>query len=45
MQLTPITPTIGVEVAGVDLGSDLDDETIAALRRAFLDHHVVVFRD
>ncbi|MEM7287454.1 MAG: TauD/TfdA family dioxygenase [Actinomycetota bacterium] len=45
MEITPITPALGAEIAGVDLGGELDDATIGRLRQAFLDHHVVVFRD
>jgi taurine dioxygenase len=41
----PLTGTIGAEIRGVDLAEDLDDETIAAIRRAWLDHCVVFFRD
>ena len=43
--LTPMSPTIGAEVDGVDLGSPLDDATVADLRRALLAHKVLVFRD
>jgi taurine dioxygenase len=43
--LAPLTPAIGVEVAGVDLARPLDGETLAALRAALLDHKVLFFRD
>ncbi len=36
--------TIGAEIHGVDLDQDLDAATIAALRRALLDHLVIFFR-
>lgn len=36
---------IGAEVSGVDIGSDLDDRTIAELREALLTHKVLFFRD
>ena len=45
LQLTPLTPAIGAEVAGVDLTQPLDDVTIAALRAAWLRHLVLFFRD
>jgi taurine dioxygenase len=43
--VSPLTPTIGAEVAGVDLEADLDGGTIAWLRQALLDHLVLFFRD
>ncbi|MEU3144677.1 MULTISPECIES: TauD/TfdA family dioxygenase [unclassified Streptomyces] len=42
--VTSLTPVIGAEVAGVDL-SRLTDAQVAEIRTAFLDHHVLVFRD
>jgi alpha-ketoglutarate-dependent taurine dioxygenase len=36
---------IGAEITGVDARADLDDETIAAVRQALLDHKVVFLRD
>ncbi|MGH6691127.1 MAG: TauD/TfdA dioxygenase family protein, partial [Gammaproteobacteria bacterium] len=42
----PIAGAIGAEISGVDLAKELDDdETIAAIRRAWLEHLVVFFRD
>jgi taurine dioxygenase len=43
--VTPLGGAIGAEISGVDLTADLDDETVAAIRRAWLDHLVVFFRD
>ncbi len=40
-----LTPVIGAEVTGLDLGTELTDEQLAELKTAFLDHHVLVFRD
>jgi taurine dioxygenase len=34
----------GAVISGVDLATDLDDDTVAEIRRAILDHHVVFFR-
>ncbi len=45
MQVTPFDAPCGAEIAGLDCGSEIDAETFAAVRRAFLDHCVVVFRD
>lgn len=43
--LTPLAPSIGAEVAGVDLGGPIDDELQAELRRALLEWKVLFFRD
>jgi taurine dioxygenase len=40
-----LSPTIGAEVSGLDLGDELSDSVIAALRGALLDHKVLFFRD
>lgn len=40
----PLSPSIGSEITGFDLNT-LDDDTTAALRQAFNDRHVLVFRD
>jgi taurine dioxygenase len=44
MNISPITPTIGAEITGVDLAS-LNSEAVSAIKTAFLEHHVLVFRD
>ena len=36
---------LGAEIRGVDLGHTLGDETADALRRAFLEHQVLFFRE
>ncbi len=41
----PIAGALGAEISGVDLSQRLDDATVAALRRAWLDHLVIFFRD
>jgi taurine dioxygenase len=41
----PLTPIIGVEVAGVDLSRPLEATTLSALRTALLDWKVLFFRD
>jgi taurine dioxygenase len=41
----PIAGALGAEVSGVDLGRDLDAATVAAIRRAWLEHLVLFFRD
>ncbi len=45
LTVEPVSGTIGAEVSGVDLSAPLADAAIAEIRGAFLDHHVVFFRD
>ncbi len=42
--ITPMSDVLGAEIGGVDLTRPLDDGTVAAIRRAWLDHLVVVLR-
>jgi taurine dioxygenase len=42
--VSPLTPTIGAEIAGVDL-RDVDDELHADIRRCLLEWKVLFFRD
>src|SRR5262245_32706706 len=42
LEVTPLSPTIGAEIRGVDL-RDLDDGTVAAIRQVWLDRKVVFF--
>jgi taurine dioxygenase len=44
VEIRRITPLIGAEVQGVNLGR-LDDETFEAVHQALLDHEVLFFRD
>ena len=45
IRVAPQGATLGAEVSGVDLGTDLSDEAIAEIRQALLDYKVLVFRD
>jgi taurine dioxygenase len=45
IEVAPIADAIGAEISGVDLASDLAGETVAEIRRAWLEHLVVFFRD
>jgi taurine dioxygenase len=45
LEVVPLGDALGAEIRGVDLARDLSDETVAAIRRAWLDHLVVFFRD
>ncbi|AYN43228.1 taurine dioxygenase [Streptomyces dangxiongensis] len=41
----PLTPVIGAEITGVDLSRELSDQQFEDIGHAFLEHHVLVFRD
>lgn len=43
--VTRISPAIGAEIGNIDLTAPLDGDTIAALRKALVEHKVLVFRD
>jgi taurine dioxygenase len=43
--VAPIAGALGAEITGVDLAAELADETVAEIRRAWLQHLVVLFRD
>ena len=45
IKVPPIAGALGAEISGVDLATDLADETVAEIRRAWLEHLVVFFRD
>src|SRR5262249_9866854 len=44
LDVRPIPPSIGAEIQGVRLSSDLPAETVTAIRNALLRHRVVFFR-
>lgn len=44
LDVRPLTGRIGAEIAGLDLSASLDDDTVAQIRRALLEHRVVFFR-
>jgi taurine dioxygenase len=44
MQIEPLSPVIGAQISGLDLAK-LSDIELAALKQAFTDHCVLVFRD
>ena len=43
--ITPMSPTIGAMVSGINLSEALDDDQIGEIRKALLDYKVVFFRD
>jgi taurine dioxygenase len=45
IDVAPIAGALGAEIHGVDLAEDLSDQAIAEIRRAWLQHLVVFFRD
>ena len=45
LAIEPLTPSIGAELTGIDLTQEQDDDTIAAIRTALLEHKVLFFRD
>jgi taurine dioxygenase len=44
LEVVPLTKHIGAEIRGVDLRETLDQDTIDAIHRAWLQHEVVLFR-
>lgn len=45
MQVTPVNGALGARVEGIDLSKDLDAGTVAALKKAFGEHLLLVFHD
>jgi alpha-ketoglutarate-dependent taurine dioxygenase len=44
IEVTPLSPALGAEIRGVDLSTPLDQATVAAIRAAWLEHLVILFR-
>jgi taurine dioxygenase len=45
LHVNPLSPHIGATIRGVDLRQTLDEETVAEIRTALLDHLVLFFED
>src|SRR5262249_18983936 len=45
LKITPLHPSLGAEVGGMDLGRPIDAPTRQALSHALADHLALVFRD
>lgn len=45
IKVVKLAPHLGAEICGVDLSQPMDDVTFAAIRSAFVEHEVIVFRD
>ena len=44
LRIRPLAGAIGAEICGLDLAGEVGDETIAAIRQAWLDHLVIFMR-
>jgi alpha-ketoglutarate-dependent taurine dioxygenase len=45
IEVRPIAGALGAEIHGVEIGRPLEDDVVAEIRQAFLDHLVVFFRN
>jgi len=45
IKVTPVSRFVGAEVSGVDIAAGIDDEQFDEIRRAFVEHGVIFFRD
>jgi taurine dioxygenase len=45
LKIRRLAGALGAEIAGVDLSKPLSDATVAEIRRAFVEHQVIFFRD
>ena len=45
MEIRPVSPALGAEIAGVDLADGLSDTGFGRIRQALWDHGVIFFRD
>jgi taurine dioxygenase len=45
LDIRPVAGALGAEILGIDLSHDLGDDSVAAIREAWLKHLVIFFRD
>ena len=45
IEVTPLSPSIGAELSGVDIAAGISAKQFAEIQRAFIDHGVIFFRD
>jgi taurine dioxygenase len=45
LDVRPLSGALGAEILGIDLAARLDEDAVAALRAALLEHIVIFFRD
>jgi taurine dioxygenase len=43
--IAKVTPAIGAEISGIDLGGPLSNAQVSALHDALMAHQVIFFRD
>jgi taurine dioxygenase len=44
IEVRPVTPTIGAEIHGINLGKELGDQTFQEFHDALMTHQVLFFR-
>lgn len=44
-EVKPFGGALGAEIVGLDVSRPLDDATLARVKQAFMDHHMLCFRD
>ena len=45
VRMNPLSENLGMDIRGIDLAADNPDSVWRSVKQAFLDHHVLVFRD
>jgi taurine dioxygenase len=45
ISIQQVSPFLGAEISGIDITRPLEQEVVAEIRRALLDHQVIFFRD
>ncbi|MBT6096360.1 MAG: taurine dioxygenase, partial [Rhodospirillaceae bacterium] len=45
MDIKPLTPHIGAEISGIQLGDAMDQSRFGAIHDALMTHQVLFFRD
>ena len=45
LDIIPVAGALGAEISGVDLSGDLSNAQFDEIHQAFLDHHVIFFRE
>jgi len=45
LKISPVAGALGAEVSGIDVSRELSEQQKAVLQQAFVEHHVLFFRD